>query len=193
MKGRPIIHNNQELVQRAQEVFWEKGYIATSLADLSKSTGAGAGSIYNNFKGGKKELFRSSLQQRREDLNKFKELLERSEEPIELIKNFFLGIADEGEKYHMKGCIVANTVVEMTFVDEDLEKEAAQILKDTEELYTNTIITEQRKGNLQSTISADVLGKHLITLWCGINSLRRIYPDRSILRQQIELQLQVLQ
>ncbi|WP_262896840.1 TetR family transcriptional regulator C-terminal domain-containing protein [Fulvivirga sediminis] len=126
-------------------------------------------------------------------MNQFKELLERSEQPIELIKNFFLGIADEGEKSHKKGCIVANTIVEMTFVDEDLEKEAAQILKDTEALYTNTIISEQRKGNLQSAISADVLGKHLITLWCGINSSRRIYPDRNILHQQIELQLQILQ
>ncbi len=89
MKGRPHIYKNQELILKAQEVFWEKGYSATSLSDLSKATGAGAGSLYNSFKGGKKELFKKALAQRREDFKTFKIKLESSEAPVQLIKDFF--------------------------------------------------------------------------------------------------------
>ena len=192
MKGRPHIYKNKDLILKAQNVFWEKGYSATSLSDLSKATGAGAGSLYNNFKGGKKELFKKALAQRREDIKAFKIKLENSEAPIQLIKNFFLSLATEPKKSHSKGCIIANTLVEMSFVDEELEKEAIAILRETENLYKSTILEAQENGNLQSKIPADVLAKHLISVWCGINSLRRIYPNRKILQQQIELQLQII-
>jgi TetR/AcrR family transcriptional repressor of nem operon len=192
MKGRPNLYQDNELILKAQELFWEKGYNATSLADLSKATGAGAGSLYNTFKGGKKELFKKSLQQRREDFNDFKSKVEKNDHPIQLIKDFFISVAGDSEKAHMKGCIVANTLVEMTFVDDELENEAVEILKETEQLYTSIIAKEQQNGNIKSKLPADLLGKFLITLWCGINSLRRMYPDEKILKQQIELQLQII-
>jgi TetR/AcrR family transcriptional repressor of nem operon len=162
------------------------------LSELSAATGAGAGSLYNTFKGGKKELFKKSLYQRKEDLEDFKTVLEKSDNPIELIKAFFLSVATESKKSHFKGCIVANTIVEMTFINEELGNDAIDILKETEKLYTRTILSEQKRGNIKSKIPAPVLARHLITLWCGINTLRRVYPDKEILRQQIELQLQII-
>lgn len=192
MKGRPNIHNDKEIILKAQQVFWEKGYTATSLSDLSQATGAGAGSLYNTFKGGKKELFKRVLQQRREALNAFKLEAEQSDKPIDLIKSFFLELANSDKNAHLRGCIIANTVLEMTFIDSDLEQQAVELLKDTERLYTTIIKDQQLKGNIKSKLPADTLGKYLITLWCGINSLRRIYPDKDTLRQQLELQLQVI-
>ena len=193
MKGRPTVFKNEEIILKAQELFWKKGYTATSLSELSTATGAGAGSLYNTFKGGKKELFKKSLHQRKEDLENFKTLLEKSDNPIELIKAFFMSVATESKKSHVKGCIVANTIVEMTFIDEELGNDAIDILKETEKLYTTIILSEQKRGNIKSKIPASFLARHLITLWCGINTLRRVYPDKEILRQQIELQLQVIE
>lgn len=192
MKGRPNIFKENEIILKAQEMFWKKGYNATSLSDISKATGAGAGTLYNTFKGGKKELFKKSLQQRKVHLTDFKIKIGNSDNPIELIKEFFITIATETKNDHLKGCIVANTIVEMTFIDDELENEAIEILKETEKLYTKTILEEQKKGNLKSEIEASILGKHLITVWCGINSLRRVYPDKEILRILIELQLNII-
>ena len=124
MKGRPSVFKNEEMVLKAQELFWKKGYTATSLSELSAATGAGAGSLYNTFKGGKKELFKKSLHQRKEDLENFKTLLEKSDNPIELIKAFFLSVATESKKSQFKGCIIANTIVEMTFIDEELDRKS---------------------------------------------------------------------
>lgn len=192
MKGRPNIHQDNQLIFRAQQVFWEKGYSATSLADLTNATGAGAGSLYNTFKGGKKELFKKSLQQRKKDLDAFREILENSNNPILSIKEFFIGLADTDRRSHFKGCIIANTIIEMALVDDELEYEAVQILKETEQLYTFIVAAEQNKGIVTSKLPADMIGKYLITFWCGINSLRRIYPDKKILKEQIALHLKIL-
>lgn len=192
MKGRPNIYYDKDLILSAQKIFWEKGFSGTSLSDLSSATGAGAGSLYNKFKGGKKELFTKALQQRTEEFNLFQHKLEASNEPIKLIKNFFFEIIKSDTNTHLRGCIVANTVVEMTFIDEDLEKEAVKILKQTEELFTKFIEKEQENGIIKSKVNAQILGRFLITFWCGINSLRRIYPNKNILKEQIKLHLSII-
>lgn len=192
MRGRPIQHENQEVVNKAQQVFWEKGYSATSLSDLNKVTGLGAGSLYNSFKGGKKEIFRKAILQRREAFSDFKNKLSKSERPLELIKEFFRGIATASESDHKKGCIIANTVVEMTFIDNDLENEAISILKDVEIMFSEAIAYEQKKGFLKIKLPPEELGRYLMTFWCGLNTLRRVYPDKEILLSQIEIQLAVL-
>ena len=122
MRGRPTLYDNESLIKKAQELFWKKGYTATSLSDLLKITGAGSGSFYNTFKGGKKEVFRKAIQQRREAFNQFRNELEESESPLDAIKDFFRSITREDKASHQRGCIIANTVVEMSCVDKDLEK-----------------------------------------------------------------------
>lgn len=192
MRGRPNIHASSELIEKAQDIFWKKGYTATSLSDLLTITGTGSGSFYNTFKGGKKQVFQEAIQQRREAFAEFKTKLEKSDSSIELIKDFFRSIAYEGKISHLKGCIIANTVVEMTYIDEELENDSIQILKEVEEMYTENIRKAQEKGEIKNQTDASILGKYLITFWCGLNTLRRMYPDKKILFQQIEMQLAVL-
>ena len=189
MRGRPTIYEDSNIIKKAQEVFWQKGYSATSLSDLQKATGAGAGSFYNTFKGGKKEVFQKAVQERRLAFDEFKNELNKSNSPLELIKDFFRSIAEANSNEHLKGCIIANTVVEMTFIDEDLENSAVQILKEVEQMFTEVIKKEQQKGNIKTQTSPGILGKYLITFWCGLNTLRRMYPDKNVLKDQIEMQL----
>lgn len=192
MRGRPTIYEDDNIIKKAQELFWQKGYTATSLSDLQKATGAGAGSFYNTFKGGKKEVFQKAIAERRLAFDAFKNELDQSDSPLELIKDFFRSNASADEIEHLKGCIIANTVVEMTFIDEKLELDAVQILKEVEEMFTQTIQKEKNKGNLKSTTDPEILGRYLITFWCGLNTLRRMYPDKKILKEQIEMQLAVI-
>lgn len=192
MRGRPTIYEDENIIKKAQEVFWKKGYSAASLSDLQKATGAGAGSFYNTFKGGKKEVFLKAIEQRRTAFDDFKKELDQSDTPLELIKDFFRSIASAMEDEHLKGCIIANTVVEMTFIDEKLEASAVKILKDVEAMFTEVIQKEKNKGNLKSPTDPEILGRYLITFWSGLNTLRRMYPDKEILKAQIEMQLAVI-
>ncbi|MBB5634412.1 TetR/AcrR family transcriptional repressor of nem operon [Pedobacter cryoconitis] len=192
MRGRPAIYDNEEILQKAQSVFWTKGYTATSLEDLLKAMDIGSGSFYNAFKGGKKELFRKAILQRRIAFNQFKAELKQNESPIDLIKDFFRSIAKSDHDTHLQGCIIVNTVVEMTFVDEELEKESVMILKEVEEMFTHEIEKAQKKGTLKNQTDPAILGRYLITLWNGINVTRRMYPDHKILIAQIEMQLGII-
>lgn len=192
MRGRPATYNDREVLEKAQQVFWKKGYTATSMDDLLTATGMGSGSFYNTFKGGKKELFRKALQQRREAFDEFKTRLKESDAPLELIRDFFRSVAREDKNKHMQGCIVANTVMEMAGLDEELGAEATAILRDVEKMFSKAVKTAQERGQIANRTDAVVLGRYLITLWNGLNVTRRMYPDTKVLRRQIDMQLEVL-
>lgn len=192
MRGRPTIFKEQELLEKAQHVFWEKGYTATSLEDLLKAMQIGSGSFYNTFKGGKKELFSRAIQQRREAFAEFKAIVDASETPLEVIKDFYRSLAHADKQTHLQGCLIVNTVTEMTFVDQALEEEAVKVLKEVEQMYTSVIAQAQKDGSMKNQTSAEILGRYLITFWSGFNVIRRMYPDNTILKTQIEMQLSLL-
>ena len=192
MKGRPVLHTDKHLIEKAQEIFWKKGYTATSVGDLLQVTGAGSGSFYNTFKGGKKEVFRKAILQRRQAFEEFKKVLDESGSPLDLIKNFFRSIAQADEETHLKGCIIANSVVEMAHLDDDLEMEAVNILKEVEQMFSDAIRKAQNSKKIANPTDPEILGRYLITFWCGLNTLRRMYPDRKTLLHQIEMQLAVI-
>ncbi|WP_316743037.1 TetR/AcrR family transcriptional regulator [Pedobacter antarcticus] len=192
MRGRPAIYDNQDILEKAQQVFWTQGYTATSLEDILQAMGIGSGSFYNAFKGGKKELFIETIRQRRTAFDDFQKSVSTSEKPIDLIKDFFRSIASADIRIHKQGCFIVNTVVEMAGLDAEIESEAINILKDVESFYTSTIKAAQEDGTLKNQTDPILLGRYLINLWNGINVTRRMYADSQELGPLIEMQLAVI-
>lgn len=194
MAGRPKIFDPREVLQKAKDVFWKKGYEATSTADLLEVMGIGKGSFYQEFEGGKREVFEKAI-----DLfanavgSKAEARLKASKDPLEEIRNIFREIALVPPEIHLRGCFVGNTVVEMSCVDQGLEDRAVNMLKSTERLFYMGLVKAREMGQLNSDKDPDVLAKCLVTLWNGINVTRRMYPDEKILAAVIEKQLAILE
>ncbi len=58
--ARPREFDRDQVVDRAVDVFWRKGFEATSIRDLVEATGLNRGSLYNTF-GDKAGLFEAAL------------------------------------------------------------------------------------------------------------------------------------
>lgn len=60
-RGRPRSFDRGEALARITRVFWERGFAAASIADLTEAAGIGAPSLYAAF-GDKKALFREVVE-----------------------------------------------------------------------------------------------------------------------------------
>ena len=59
-RGRPRSFDAGDALERAQRVFWRKGYLGTSMSDLTEATGVNRPSLYAAF-GNKEALFRKVM------------------------------------------------------------------------------------------------------------------------------------
>jgi len=59
-RGRPRAYDRPAALKAMRELFWEKGYAATSLDDLGAATGMNRPSLYNAF-GDKAQVFRAVM------------------------------------------------------------------------------------------------------------------------------------
>ena len=192
MAGRPKIFDEQQALRKATNLFWEKGYAAASTEDLISVMGLQRGSFYHTF-GSKKELYIASLNSHEKaSFVEFRNQLSRSEAPIRVIKDAFLGLADCSPQEHMMGCFAGNTIAELSGIDEELVGIAKGHLKTLEAIFFKQIKSSQQSGELKTKSDAKLLARYLINFWNGINITRRMHHSKTELLALVEFQFAVL-
>ncbi len=169
-------------IDLATEVFWAKGYEATSLADLLKAIGINKGSFYNAF-GSKKKLFTQSLlkyerEQRRDTLAQ----LELLEDPVLAINKLFDALIKESlTDTEKKGCFLVNTALDLPNHDSDIQKAVKKGLKGTESFFERQISLGIKTGSIPKDVDPDTGAKGLLALLVGLRVLARGVFDKSSL------------
>ena len=112
--GRPREFELDDVLDRVIEVFRERGYEASSLADIERATGLNTSSIYNTF-GSKEALFHRSLARYESvRLAGIVDLLAVGTEGLaDLHRALELQRAESLSEWGHGGCLAINTMVEL--------------------------------------------------------------------------------
>jgi TetR/AcrR family transcriptional repressor of nem operon len=120
--ARPKAFQPDEALDRALSVFWRKGFEATSVSDLVKALGVNRASLYTTFKD-KRALFLAAFDRYDEgEIGASVRHLRNSEGPgRERIQSLFDDlIRTVEERGHRRGCLVANTAIELAPFDAEI-------------------------------------------------------------------------
>ncbi len=117
--GRNYEFNREETLNKAMQVFWQKGYKATSMKDLIDEMGIQPGSIYNSF-GDKHSLFLEAIKYYGDVVtsNALKSL-ENEGSPLENLHKYVVEIISRPSEKKCRGCLIVNTVVELSPHDDE--------------------------------------------------------------------------
>lgn len=170
-------------LRRALELFWERGYEATSMADLVEHLGIARASVYATF-GGKHELFLRALERYLETTDpKIAEALSQPGPVLPAVRALIDRYADEaGRDRPRLGCLVVNTAVELAARD----AEAARLVESSwnflEAALTSALTRARAQGELPGGADPRGLARLLLVIFQGMRVLGRAPAEEARIR-----------
>ncbi len=176
---RPPSFDRAEVIERATEVFWQRGYRGTSVSDLVQATGLKPGSLYAAF-GNKKGVFLEVLRAYQADsAERLRQSLREAGSPLEAIRRFFLALADETlDDPRHRGCLMVNAMLEYSHHDPDVQGELVGGLRRIESLFGRALRLASEAGELDPRLDADATAAFLVNNLWGIRVICRGRPSR---------------
>jgi len=185
--------DEEKALDAAMQLFWEKGYEATSLSDLTARMGIQRPSIYSAY-GDKKELFEAALRKYTQShATCVRSHLQKHASAKEAIRRFLeYTVAEEYEKGPNRGCFCINTMVELSPHDQKFEILTREHQMYLAVLFQETIERGIRSGELDANINAKGLAQTLIVSLIGLTVLMKSRPERSFVDNSVEGMLALL-
>lgn len=186
--------DEEKALDAALQLFWEKGFEATSLSDLTSAMGIQRPSIYSAF-GDKKALFEAALRKyTRFHAADVRARFQNHSLVREGFRAFFENLVETeySQRTTSRGCFCINTMVELSPHDEKFE-----ILTREHQMYLSVIFEEAierglQSGELDDSINAKSLAQTLTVSLIGLTVLMKSRPERSFVDNAVAVTLTLL-
>lgn len=167
-------------MDRAREVFWFKGYGATSMQDVATATGVLRGSLYNAYRD-KETLFLRVFEDYAEQF--LAEADQALAHPIveHALRDFFdFTITSMTTGVPTRGCLTTKTAIDTQAEGERIRGALRDLLDAMERLLRERLSAADAQPRL--AIPATEAARVLITMTRGIVVMERVYQDPERLR-----------
>ncbi len=171
--ARPREFDEAVVLKAARNAFWERGYAATSVDDLTAATGLGKGSLYAAF-GNKRDLFLRIFGAYCDGgvASAGRTLDGPDETAMQRIESYVASIAQGTiSDKAQRGCLLAKGTAELAGSDEEVAARAFAALSSIEDKLVACVAGAQRNGDLLQTIPARKIGRTLLATLRGIEAL----------------------
>ena len=167
-----------EALSRALELFWERGYEATSMADLVEHLGIARASIYGTF-GGKHALYLKALERYLETTDPaVAEALAQPGPVLPTIRTLLARYAEQSAHDQPRhGCFVVNAAVELAARDAEAARLVEASWNFLEASLTSALTRAQAQGELSRNKDPRALARFLVVFFQGVRVLGRAPAD----------------
>ncbi len=191
--ARPREFDVDRALERALQVFWAKGYEATSLDDLCEATGLSRSSLYGAF-GDKRDLLLRTLDRYSENgTARLAVRLERAGP----IRAALKGLLDEFIDQIVagpgrRGCFVGNCAAELARLDREAMACVQRSLARNEAVFRAALERAQARGELATGADINALARFLTASFQGLRLLGKVVSDRAALEDVAAVMLRCL-
>ncbi len=179
-------HDRQDAIQRATQLFWEKGFHATSMRNIQEHIDLRPGSIYASF-GSKEGLFKEALDCYAQSSLERLATLAESMPALEALKTFMLDVVcrKTGDS-PSDMCMLAKTVAELTEENAQLLEAAKGHLKRIEDAFAQLLVKAQQEGQISKDKDPQHLAKTLQIQLMGLRAYARASGGSTQLQAFVE-------
>jgi TetR/AcrR family transcriptional repressor of nem operon len=171
-------------LDRAVDLFWQRGYEATSMAQISAALALGQGSIYAAW-GGKKQLFTAVIERYIDAVSRtaIAEIDSATSGTIGLHRYFDRLIDSIFNGKRRWGCLITNAAVERAAEDPKISARVATHFSDLRAAFARALMRDTAPTASDPAVSAVHTAEFLVCLVQGINVLAKTGCSRETLEQ----------
>ncbi|MDT0321130.1 TetR/AcrR family transcriptional regulator [Streptomyces millisiae] len=192
--ARPRQFDEQDVVARATDLFWRRGYHATSVRDLGEELELTPSSMYRTFKD-KHTLFLRALDHyRATESTQAEERLGAGDRPSrDALRDWLLWLVtcptDDGAA---RGCLVVNTATELGTTDPEVSRRTEAAFEVTRAALRSLLHEGRDRGELPATLDVDAAVELLFTTVLGLRVRERAGHDLDRLTTTVDTALRAL-
>jgi TetR/AcrR family transcriptional repressor of nem operon len=190
---RPKEFNPNDALNKAMQVFWHKGYEATSMEDLLTAMDLNRGSLYDTF-GDKRQLFLKVLDRYCHGFvgEKFS-LLDQPGPAIPTLRRFIHGMIEGGlADPQRRGCLIANTVMELAPHEQDIAGKVFHAMQMGEDAFFKILSRAKEQGELAKDKDPRALAQFLTTMMQGTIVMIKAGAPADTVKQTAKTALSIL-
>jgi TetR/AcrR family transcriptional repressor of nem operon len=189
--GRQKEFDREEALHKAMEVFWARGYGASSIQDLVKHMSINRQSLYDTF-GDKHALYLQALDRYRDiEGRKIVELMERPGSVKRNLRQLF-EIAIEKALSDRRGCFMGNAMSELAGRCQDTAARTCGNMGAAHEAFYRALQRGKREGELKRIRDARAVARFLYSSLQGLVLTGKATQDRKTLKDIVTVTLSVI-
>jgi len=171
--GRRPQFDRSEVLTKALDLFWERGYHAVSVSDLVEATGLLPGSLYASF-GNKEGIFIAALEHYAAQTAELRNEVFKAESPLQVVRNFLSTMIERAiDPCCRRGCFLVNTSLECGPDDAAIKTALRDCMQRGESWLADQIAAAMTTGELRSDTDAKALAASLMSAVFGLQILSR--------------------
>lgn len=180
--------DRDDVIEKAKNLYWEKGYHATSMRNLQDVVDMRPGSIYAAF-GSKDNLFKEALNRyAEENAEQLANCMEQEVTVLGGLKRFIRSAAIYNKESVPSGmCMIVKTVAELTQNDSpDLLADATSILEGVEASFTELFQQAIDKGEISTSKDPVKLARYLQVQLIGLRTYAQVTNNMAAVENFID-------
>jgi TetR/AcrR family transcriptional regulator, transcriptional repressor for nem operon len=191
--ARTKVFDEEVVLNKAVNLFWEKGYNGTSAQDLVDELEISRSSLYDTY-GDKYQLFKNSLlQYRKKFAGSMIEMIDKSVDFEKTIKDVFQYVVTESlqEKFS-KGCFMVNSAVELAPHNSEIAQIVNANMQDVEDALFRIIKKGQDTGQFSKKNTARSLARFVFNAISGLRVASKSGADKKVFDDIVKVTLSAL-
>jgi len=170
---RPKEFEPDDIADAAMQVFWVRGYAATSVQDLVEGTGLSRSSLYSTFES-KQGLYQQALRRYEAVTTSNVELLAGPGPVKDLVRQLLMRILDdELSDAQRRGCLVANATLELAGRDDAVAELVAHNFLRLQKALEKSIARGQQRGEVAAGKPPRALARFIVNTMQGMRVLSK--------------------
>ena len=186
--ARSKAFNETEVLEKARDLFWKRGFAATSIGELEKHLGISRSSLYQTY-GGKRELYDKTLAAyQHQNLTRLRKALLKTNDLHQSLIDLFTHAAMQQHpdcNSKARGCYVVNATTEMANSCADALNFVSTNREKFVEILAESLARAQVQGKLEKAAPTQDLADYLFVCYNGLQVVVQTSIDREALSKAV--------